>query len=315
MADDGRPGAGPAQRLGDALRALQQRSGRTLRSLETEVSISDSSLSRYFRGSTVPPWTTVRDLCVVLKADPTEYRLLWEEAERAQPRPPVPTEAAPVTGDPPDENGASAEGAPASPRTRRAAWTRAVRTRMGSRRVCATTGALAGALVGALLAVLVLRTVVDTGHTSGDPRAAAAPNGGPIGAGSTSKGPGSGPGTAENARIFVNRNTGDCLDDSLEKGLRSFDCNGMSYQRWTVESAPDGTRQLRNHATGACLDAGGTGLRTSGCAAAASQKWVLTAWGDASVEVRSKATGACLDDGPAGLRDLDCDRTNHQRWG
>ncbi|WP_392894522.1 RICIN domain-containing protein [Streptomyces sp. LN699] len=315
MADDGRQGVGPAQRLGEALRALQQRSGRPLRSLETEVLISDSSLSRYFRGSTVPPWSTVRDLCLALKADPTEYRLLWEEAERAQPRPPAPTETAPATADPPDESAERGADASTAPPTRRAAWTRAVRTRMGSRRVCATTCAVAGALVGALLAVLVLRTVVDAGHTSGDTRAAAAPNGGPTGTGSADKGPGSGPGTAENARIFVNRNTGDCLDDSLEKGLRSFDCNGMSYQRWTVESAPDGTRQVRNHATGACLDADGAGLRTSGCAAAASQKWVLTAWGDASVEVRSKVSGACLDDGPAGLRDLACDRTNHQRWG
>ncbi|MFI5903968.1 helix-turn-helix domain-containing protein [Streptomyces cyaneofuscatus] len=44
-----------ARRLGAELRALQQRSGRTLRDLETRVRISDSSLSRYFRGTTVPP--------------------------------------------------------------------------------------------------------------------------------------------------------------------------------------------------------------------------------------------------------------------
>ncbi len=48
--------------------------------------ISDSSLSRYFRGSTVPPWATVRDLCRALGADPTEYRALWEAADRSQNR-------------------------------------------------------------------------------------------------------------------------------------------------------------------------------------------------------------------------------------
>lgn len=70
-----------ARELGAALRNLQQQSGRPLRSLEAEVRISDSSLSRYFRGETVPPWPAVRDLCRALKADPTPYRVLWEATE------------------------------------------------------------------------------------------------------------------------------------------------------------------------------------------------------------------------------------------
>ncbi|WP_432013633.1 helix-turn-helix domain-containing protein [Streptomyces cucumeris] len=48
-----------------------------MRSLESEVLISDSSLLRYLRGSTVPPWAIVRDLCRALGADPGEYRALW----------------------------------------------------------------------------------------------------------------------------------------------------------------------------------------------------------------------------------------------
>lgn len=55
-----RPDHGAAARkLGDALRSLQQQSGRTLRSLETQVRISDSSLSRYFKGSPCRrgPWS------------------------------------------------------------------------------------------------------------------------------------------------------------------------------------------------------------------------------------------------------------------
>ncbi|MFD3514799.1 helix-turn-helix domain-containing protein [Streptomyces sp. NPDC058657] len=73
-----------ARKLGEALRSLQQQSGRTLRSLEAQVRISDSSLSRYFRGQTVPSWPVVRDLCRALDADPSAYRALWEAADPAR---------------------------------------------------------------------------------------------------------------------------------------------------------------------------------------------------------------------------------------
>ncbi len=79
-----------ARRLGEALRALQRSSGRTLRALEAQVRISDSSLSRYFRGETVPPWPVVRDLCRALEADPSAYRALWEAADRNRREEPTP---------------------------------------------------------------------------------------------------------------------------------------------------------------------------------------------------------------------------------
>ncbi len=74
-----------ARELGAALRSLQQQSGRPLRSLEAAVRVSDSSLSRYFRGETVPPWPVVRDLCRALQADPVPFRVLWEKTENAAP--------------------------------------------------------------------------------------------------------------------------------------------------------------------------------------------------------------------------------------
>ncbi|MGW7413438.1 helix-turn-helix domain-containing protein [Streptomyces sp. NPDC054863] len=80
-----------ARKLGAALRSLQQQSGRPLRSLEAQVRISDSSLSRYFRGETVPAWPVVRDLCRALDADPSAYRALWEAADPARPDEPAPT--------------------------------------------------------------------------------------------------------------------------------------------------------------------------------------------------------------------------------
>ena len=76
-----------ARQLGGALRGLQRTSGMTLRDLEQRELISDSSLSRYFRGATVPPWAVVRDICRALGADPIEYRGLWEAADGGLNRP------------------------------------------------------------------------------------------------------------------------------------------------------------------------------------------------------------------------------------
>ncbi|MFD5622185.1 RICIN domain-containing protein [Streptomyces yangpuensis] len=124
-----------------------------------------------------------------------------------------------------------------------------------------------------------------------------------------------GPRLDDYSRIFVNRITGNCLDHSLDKGLRSYAPNGLSYQRWTVHPYPDGTSELRNHATGACLDSDGSGLQGASCSKAATQKWVVTALADASAEIKSRTSGACLDDGDQGLRAVPCDGSNHQKWG
>ncbi|MCX4545711.1 RICIN domain-containing protein [Streptomyces sp. NBC_01565] len=286
MADVGGQQPTPGQRLGSALRALQQRSGKTLRSLESEVMISDSSLSRYLRGSTVPPWATVRDLCRALGADPADYRLLWEEADRCQVKPPPP---------------AGAEPAGAGPSW----WRRRQGTLVAwasSRWAWAAAGAVAGLLTGAALAWVAV-----------PPDATPARNGAARAAGKDPRGGGQGP--QDEIRIFVNRATGSCLDHSLDGGLRSFAPNGMSYQRWTVHPFADGGSELRNHATGACLDGSDAGIRAVSCSKSPSQKWSVTRWADASYQVRSQSTGQCLDDSTAGLRALPCDRSDRQKWG
>ncbi|MFG3496756.1 helix-turn-helix domain-containing protein [Streptomyces sp. NPDC047886] len=309
---------GPAQRLGSALRALQQRSGRTLRSLETEVMISDSSLSRYFRGSTVPPWATVRDLCRALKADPAEYRALWEAADRAQPRPPVdtgPTTGPPGPGTRPHSatephasrpHSATEPHPAAEPETGPRPWRRALRARPAGRWACAVAGALTGALLGALLALVAASATGGTATRSG------AQGDSPVSGGTV---PRKGPEQPEGVRIFVSRATGRCLDDSLDYGLRSLACNGMSYQRWSVSAFTGSERRLRNHATGACLDHGAAGLRAVDCGSSRSQLWSVTTWSDESVELRNKATGRCLHDGGTGLDILPCDLSKHQKWG
>ncbi len=125
-----------------------------------------------------------------------------------------------------------------------------------------------------------------------------------------------GPGPSNTSRIFVSRATGACLDHSLDHHLRTYACNGLSYQRWTAQKLPDGTHRLRNHATGACLDHGGKVLRAVDCSASATQKRSFTTWPDESVEVGSAAGAECLDDSVAlGLRALPCTGSSCQKWG
>ncbi|MEV2203505.1 helix-turn-helix domain-containing protein [Streptomyces fradiae] len=299
----------PAQRLGAALRELQQRSGRTLRALEREVLISDSSLSRYFRGSTVPPWPVVRDLCRALGADPAGYRALWEAADRAQGRPAGPGDPAPAAHGT-DPAARSAEGGPApggaagEPESGPVPGT--APGRPPRRWAWAAAGAVSGIVAGALLTALAASY-----------RAPAAPGGRPAAEAAGEVDAGRSVEPSRLRRVFVSRQTGRCLDDSLDERLRTFKCNGMSYQWWTAHAETDGHRRLANHATGRCLEDTAAGPRAVRCAPdrPAAQEWRITVWDDESVEVRSRATGRCLDDSGAGLRTLRCDRTDRQRWG
>ncbi|MFF2777158.1 helix-turn-helix domain-containing protein [Streptomyces sp. NPDC058052] len=304
----------PARALGSALRDLQRRSGRTLRALEESVRISDSSLSRYFCGSTVPPWSTVYELCRALDGDPADFRHLWDAADRAQRRPaqagqagrsgqrdteePRPAADAGTPGDVDCATEAEADAGTGTDPAATGAGAGSVPGRRLALRGGRTAWALAGAVLGLALgagSVLVLR-----------PDAPPPGDAPPAAHGASA--------AKEDDRIFVSRATGACLDDSLDKGTRSYACNGMPYQRWTVRTTPGGDAQIRNHATGECLDHGVDGLRTVPCGQAASQRWNVSADSDAAFEVRSTATRRCLDDSPEGLRMLSCDRTVRQKW-
>ncbi|MER5708721.1 helix-turn-helix domain-containing protein [Streptomyces sp. NPDC042898] len=287
----------PARALGRALRDLQRRSGRTLRELETTVRISDSSLSRYFLGSTVPPWSTVRDLCKALGGDPSEYRHLWEAADRSQ-RKPVRRRPAEGAGTEEAAGAGLAAGAGDGDGPSEDAPPEAARRRLSPRRkhvVWAVAGAVIGLVIGAAGAVLLR------------PQPPASGGGAPVGAQGASA-------ASAVPRIFVSRATGACLDDSLDQGTRSYACNGMSYQRWTMRMTADGGTQLRNHATGECLDHLPGGLATTACGASASQRWTVTARDDVAVEIRSTTARRCLADSAGGLRVLPCDGTTPQKW-
>ncbi|MFL6072581.1 MAG: helix-turn-helix domain-containing protein [Mycobacteriales bacterium] len=71
---------GTSARLSVELRRLRELSGLSLRSLERKVHVSDSSLSRYLAGQSVPPWSVVVALCQLAGRDPEPLRDLWERA-------------------------------------------------------------------------------------------------------------------------------------------------------------------------------------------------------------------------------------------
>ncbi|MFB8385320.1 RICIN domain-containing protein [Streptomyces rubiginosohelvolus] len=291
-----------AVELGAALRALQQRSGRTLRALEEQVRISDSSLSRYFRGDTVPPWPVVRDLCRALGADPYAYRTLWEAADRSPAEPPPRSEAPdPPSPDRPEQPQADAPDPPQA-----SAPGRRLRTALTGRTAAAAAGGLTGLVVGFLVALLTLPL-----------GPAGSPSHGAAGAGRVRNEAASAgaPERAGAARAFVSRATGNCLDSSLDHGLRSYPCNGMSYQRWGLRSSANGAHQLRNHATGLCLDDGGREVAARPCDGRAAQKWTLTSREDEAVRLANVSTGRCLDESADGLRALPCVTGSRQEWG
>ncbi len=70
--------------LAAELRALREKSHRSLRELQHATFASDSSLSRYLSGRTVPPWQVVEALCRLGGRDPAELRATWERAREAR---------------------------------------------------------------------------------------------------------------------------------------------------------------------------------------------------------------------------------------
>lgn len=93
----------PVARLGMTLQQLRGQTGKSLKELESEVHVSDSSLSRYFSGRAVPPWSVVERLSKLAGQDPERLCLLWEGANRTHR---APTNAVgksseePATGEP-----------------------------------------------------------------------------------------------------------------------------------------------------------------------------------------------------------------------
>lgn len=66
------------------LRRMKDESRRSLREIERATHVSNSSLSRYLSGQSMPQWNVVVALCRVTGHDPRPLRPLWEDANRSR---------------------------------------------------------------------------------------------------------------------------------------------------------------------------------------------------------------------------------------
>ncbi|MBD0839751.1 helix-turn-helix domain-containing protein [Streptomyces sp. TRM68416] len=246
MTDSGHSDRLAAQRqLGAALRALQHRSGRTLRELEKQVPVSDSSLSRYFRGDAVVPWAVVVEICRALDGDPNEFRGLWETASALSPERVAPPASA-GEGDTPAT-------APVPLRQRLRRWAGRPRPR---RRVIAV--AISAAAVGACLAAYGVHVAADS--TNANASRGAAGGGAPRGE------PGKGRVVfheAEKARIYQ-VTIRDAVGARSGKAIARMDYRD-SFVEFTVVAASAGPRTMRvRYSNGSLDDAGGPSCASHG---------------------------------------------------
>jgi hypothetical protein len=93
-----RDGAAARDELASRLRGWQELTGKSLKELEPVVHVSDSSLSRYLAGRTVPPWQVVEQLALAARSQPEDLRELWNRAQGGgEPTAPAPTVTEPPT--------------------------------------------------------------------------------------------------------------------------------------------------------------------------------------------------------------------------
>lgn len=78
------PPVSPRDDFAHQLRSVRKRSGRTLRELQEITFASDSALSRYLSGKSVPPWNVVVALCEVAGTDPEQLRPSWQLARSSR---------------------------------------------------------------------------------------------------------------------------------------------------------------------------------------------------------------------------------------
>jgi len=129
---------------------------------------------------------------------------------------------------------------------------------------------------------------------------------------------GGGASTLESA--ILNVNTGGCIDDSFTYGLRSFPCNGLSYQDWTLTSQSDGSVTLKNANTGRCIDDSfAYHLRSFTCNNLNYQNWWVTPVyglnGSFWFQLQNENTGGCIDDSfTYHLRSFACNLLSYQGW-
>jgi hypothetical protein len=122
-------------------------------------------------------------------------------------------------------------------------------------------------------------------------------------------------GTQDVGVFYINNATSRCMDDSLDYGLRTINCNWLNFQRFTLIPAGYNTYYIKNVQTGRCVDdSWAYGLRAFGCNGLTYQRWWLSNYSGGLV-IQSVETARCIDDSFAyGLRTFNCNWTAFQTW-
>jgi transcriptional regulator with XRE-family HTH domain len=328
---------GKLRDLAGHLREMRDRTGLTLQQLSVRLHVSDSSLSRYFTGQTLPPWGVVAGLAELSGSDKERLRPLWQAAAHARRRAlrPLTRAAAGVEGRStagelplPGTDGfrrGSQPGGPAptpAPISRRVAF---------STRRAAVVVAVAVVLMGALAGVTY--AAIDQRPAAEDQRGRAAASAEPSRPAPPSPATSpTGPVVAGTVVAITNDDPDDetmpyvidvaewSMADGAPVHLWTWRTDQADYrnQMWTVESVGSGRWRLVNLYSGKCLNrrpADGP-LVQSDCGHEPDQRWVLARDGS----LRSSADRRCVEIGGrrrllgAPLRMAKCDRGWYQRW-
>ncbi|MFI1364919.1 RICIN domain-containing protein [Streptomyces griseochromogenes] len=113
-----------------------------------------------------------------------------------------------------------------------------------------------------------------------------------------------------------NQNTGRCVDDSWDYGLRAFTCNGLNYQNFNWYNQSDGTWVIQNQNTGRCIDdSTAYGLRAFSCNYQSFQRWTIVYQSDGTKTLKNQNTGRVIDDSTDfGLRAFGYNALSYQRF-
>jgi hypothetical protein len=116
-----------------------------------------------------------------------------------------------------------------------------------------------------------------------------------------------------------NFQTGKYLDHS-EYGMRAIAPNGGVYQKWWVQRWSDDTRQIKNHATGKCVEVNTQSqLIGVACDKSRRQSWYII-WNDYSADygyfsLKNQETGCVIDHSETyGLRCINYYGNGYQSW-